>query len=137
MLVDAFLKTVKNIKRLYAKKSLNIVFIDVFEKQWKSFKFIDHEVLNKVVRSHWSLVPLFEEKYKPKLPEFLKPHENDLQELNNAIDQFLTLRYMIYYLKFNADLTKPQNYPFEHEHRDVYDWNIGDVITEINKTLVL
>ncbi|CAI2383715.1 unnamed protein product [Moneuplotes crassus] len=137
MLVDAFLKTIKNIKKLYSKKSLNIVFIDVFEKQWRAFKFIDHELLNKVIRSHWSLVPLYEEKYKSKLPAFLKLYENDLQELNNAIDQFLTLRYMIYYLKFKVDLTKPQNYPFEHEHRDVYDWNIGDVITEINKTLVL
>ena len=93
--------------------------------------------MNKVIRSPWCLVPVYEDKFKSKLPDFLKTHENELQELKDSIDQYLTLRYMIYHLKFNTDLDNHQGFPFEHEHRDVYDWSVGDIITDINKTLVL
>ena len=89
------------------------------------------------MRSPWSLVPVFEEKYKAKIPEFLKTHDSELQELRNAFDQYLTLRSMIYHLKFKVDLEKHQDFPFENEHRDVYDWNVGDDVFGSDKTLVL
>lgn len=130
--------SIKNIKRLYVKPNLNNAFMELFEKKWNNFKFIDYELLNRVLRSPWSLVPVFEEKFRAKLPAFLKPSDNDLQELKNAIDQYLTLRHMIYHLKFKADLEKIKDFPFVHEHRDVYDWNIGDtIVVEMDKTLVL
>jgi hypothetical protein len=113
-------------------------FMEVFEKQWNNFKFVDYEVLNKVIRSPWALVPVYEDKFKNKIPPFLKSHENELQELKNALDQFLTLRHMIYHLKWRTDFEKIKDFPFVHEHRDVYDWNIGDtIVVEMDKTLVL
>lgn len=115
--------------------------MEVFEKQWKDLKFVDYEILNKVVRSPWSLVPVFEEKYRNNLPVFLKPHENEYQELKNAVQQFLRLRYMLYHLKFHSldiNTDKINEFPFVHEHRDVYDWSEGDTIdVEMDKTLVL
>jgi hypothetical protein len=83
-------------------------------------------------------VPVFEEKYREKLPIYLKPHENDLQELKNAIQQFLTIRYLLYHLKWNTEEEKISEFPFVHEHRDVYDWKVNDsIVVEMDKTLVL
>lgn len=152
MLIDAYLLSIKNITRLYAKPLLNNAFLEIFEEQWTSFKFVDYEILNKVIRSPWSLVPVFEEKYRSKLPAFLKPSENELQEMRNAIQQFLTLRHMIYLkttfsvnqssigknIKGNSEEEKANDFPFAHEHRDVYDWKLGETIeVELDKTLVL
>ena len=64
ILVEAFLLSIKHIKKLYLKPLLNNSFIEIFEQEWKNFKFIDHELLNKVINSPWSLVPVFEEKYR-------------------------------------------------------------------------
>ena len=123
---------------MYAKPTLNTAFMEIFEKTWNEFKFVDYETLNKVVKSPWSLVPVFEERYKHKLPAFLKPHDNELQELKNAIEQYLTIRHMINVLKWRADPDKMNEYPFVNEKRDVYDWNVGDTVhVEMDKTLVL
>ena len=133
-----FLLQLSILNKLYLKPTLSNTFIEIFEQEWKNFKFIDHELLNKVINSPWSLVPVFEEKFRKKLPNFLKPPENELQELIYATQHFLTLRFMIYNLKWRQGSAKLNEYPFKVQERDVYKWNICDkVVVENDKTLVL
>lgn len=138
MLVHGFLVSIKNVQRLFIKPSPSNSFMEVFEKEWNAFQFADYQLMNKVIRSPYSLVPVFEDKYRKNLPDFLRPHENEYQELKNAIRQFLSIRHLIYSLRTKSDNEKLNEFPFVHEQRDVYEWKIGEtVVVEMDKTLVL
>lgn len=138
MLVDAFAICVKNIKRLFEKPVVKLFFMDMFEREWSNFVFIDYENLNKVVKSPWSLVPVFEEKHRKKLPDFLKPAIDLYQETKNALQQFLSLRHMILHFQWRSGIEKLKEFPFKFEERDVYSWKIGEhYVVQNDKTLVL
>ena len=137
-LIDAFVMSVRHIKQLYSKPEVKIFFMDMFEKEWHNFVFIDYETLNKVVKSPWALVPVFEEKHRKKLPVFLKPAIGLYEETMSSIRQFLSLRHMVFHLQNRPGMDKLKEFPFKFEERDVYDWKIGqEVSAENDKTLVL
>ena len=126
ILNEAYINSIMNIKKLYQKPLLYWRFMEVFLSEWNNFEFIDHDLLIKTATNPWSIIPVFEEKFKEQLPDCLQIPHNELEELKYAINRFLILRMMIITLKLKYNTEVMSVYPFEVHKRDVDQWNIGE-----------
>lgn len=71
------------------KPAVSTSLAEVFDAEWNSFCFNDEELFRKASSSYHQLVPVFEDKYKDKAPKYIKAPEDDSQELQSAVQQFL------------------------------------------------
>jgi len=77
--------------------------------------------LAKISRNPWSLLSVIDEK----------------QSFKDIITRFITLGNMIYNLRQRKGPSPFDEYPFNFEGRDVYSWNLNDIIVvDEDKTLV-
>jgi hypothetical protein len=137
-LAHAYVNSIKHIKMLLKNSKVSQCFLEVFDHQWKKFIFHDEAKLSRVVRNPWALVPIYVEKYKDKLPDYLRISETNITQLKDHIQRFLTLGNLIYKFKKTKKMTPFDEYPFKFEGRDVYSWNVGDtIVPDEDKTLVL
>lgn len=115
---------------------MNGCFLPVFESLWNTFQFDDHNALIKITKNPWSLVSVYDEKYKDDLPDYLKQDLSKIRVLKDTINKFIALGKILYSLK-KKKITPFDEYPFKFEGRDVYYWRIGDIITVDDDTLTL
>jgi hypothetical protein len=137
-LINAWALSIRHIKLLMKNSRVSQCFLEIFEHQWKNFVLHDESKLSRVVRNPWALVPIFDDAYKDKLPEYLKVSETNVNIVKEHIQRFLTLSNFLNKFKVQKAKLQVFDYPFNFSTRDVYTWNIGDtVVADDDKTLVL
>lgn len=72
-----------------------------------------------------------------KFPENLKTPTNEIQQLKEYIEIFMSLRYMTYHLKWRGGVDDFKTFPIKMEEREVYKWNDGHEVDLSNKNYQL
>ena len=115
MLNESFNLSIKILDKLYQKSSNYILFKEKFIEEWEKFEFIDHELLMKVIESPLSIIPVYVQESLEDLPSFLKSPQNEIEELQYAIQVFLTLRTMIMTLNKNQELNEVYSFSISEQ----------------------
>ena len=126
-LARSYVTTIKIIYFFLKDDHIYSCFLEIFEKQWNEFEFVNHDNLVKVSKSPWQLVSVYEDKHKDSMPSYLQLDQSKIKVLKDAISKFIALGSMLYALR-PKKMSPFDEYPFRFEGRDVYSWNIDDII---------
>ena len=69
--------------------------MEIFEDEWKKFKFMDQNEFDKALTNPLITIPLLEEQFQKRIPAVLKMPANDYESLRVYMKMFLTLRHMM------------------------------------------
>lgn len=69
--------------------------MEIFEDEWKKFKFMDQNEFDKALANPLITIPLLEEQFQKRIPAVLKMPANDYESLRVYMKMFLTLRHMM------------------------------------------
>jgi len=137
-LIYAYRQSIRSITHLYADFQVSQAFLEIFEYEYKNFSLWDDDKFKRIVRNPWIIIPIYDEKNQKNLPDILKTSDSKVQQIKDQIQRFLTLGHLLNKLNSEKLVLIFKDYPFKFEGRDVYSWEIGDVIIiDEDKTLVL
>ena len=139
-LLYSFYNSWKNIKFWVKKLPSYEWFFDIFKAQLENYNFRDDNRYHKISKNPWALLPVEEEAHESSLPEyFVKPNESEVfLHIKDSIDRFLIVGDLIKKFKKSSNLDLHSEYPFKLEGRDVYSWNVNDIVTvEESQSLIM